>query len=62
MFENYNDVLTIDELSKALRLSRRSVMRLLADGKIPYRKIGRVYRVSKNALLSYVESVSDDTT
>ncbi len=56
MLEEYKDVLTIDEVSKVLRLSRRSVMRLLNSGSIKYRKIGRVYRISKMALLDYLDS------
>lgn len=56
MFENYLDVLTIDEVAEALRIDRRSVMRLLSDGEIEYRKIGRIYRISKKALINYFDS------
>lgn len=55
MLEKYSDVLTIEDTAEALRLSRRSVMHLLNDGKIRYRKIGRVYRISKKALLDYLD-------
>ncbi|MCD7736685.1 MAG: helix-turn-helix domain-containing protein [Lachnospiraceae bacterium] len=55
MLEKYFDVLTIEDTAEALRLSRRSVMHLLNDGKIRYRKIGRVYRISKKALLDYLD-------
>lgn len=60
MLEKYLDVLTIEEVAEALRLSRRSVMRLLANGEIEYRKIGRIYRISKSALLDYLNTQSAD--
>lgn len=40
MLDKYPDVLTIDDVTHVLRISRRSVMRLIADGTISYRKIG----------------------
>lgn len=40
MLDKYPDVLTIDDVAHVLRISRRSVMRLIADGTISYRKIG----------------------
>ncbi len=55
MLEEYQDVLTIQETAEALRLSRRTVMRLLDNGEIRYRKIGRIYRISKNALSDYID-------
>ncbi|MCC8029020.1 MAG: helix-turn-helix domain-containing protein [Lachnospiraceae bacterium] len=47
-------MLTVDEVSNILRISRRSVMRLFADGTISYKKIGRHYRISKSAVLKYL--------
>ncbi|MCD8014432.1 MAG: helix-turn-helix domain-containing protein [Lachnospiraceae bacterium] len=54
MLDNYLDVLTVDDTAAVLRVSRRSVMRLLAEGKIEYRKIGRIYRISKKAIMDYL--------
>lgn len=54
MLDKYPDVLTVDEVANVLRISRRSVMRLFADGTINYKKIGRHYRISKSAVLKYL--------
>ncbi|MCD8154494.1 MAG: helix-turn-helix domain-containing protein [Clostridiales bacterium] len=55
MLDEYLDVLTVKDVAEVLRLSRRSVMHLLHDGDLRYRKIGRIYRISKKALLDYLE-------
>ena len=41
MLESYQDVLDIKDMCKALRIGRKTAFRLLQDGQIPYRKIGR---------------------
>ncbi|MCC8046341.1 MAG: helix-turn-helix domain-containing protein [Clostridiales bacterium] len=59
MLDDYLDVLTIDDTAAVLRLSRRSVKRLLDEGEIEYRKIGRIYRISKKAILDYLYNKPD---
>ncbi len=54
MFEDLPDVITIQEAADALRINRRSVKALMDDNKIEYRKIGRIYRIRKTALLNYL--------
>ena len=39
-----NEALTYDEVAERLRLSRRSLERLVAANKIPHRKLGRAVR------------------
>ncbi len=56
MLDNYRDVLTISEVADALRIDRRTVMRLLSQGDIAYRKIGRIYRISKAAVIAYIDN------
>ncbi|MCC8050273.1 MAG: helix-turn-helix domain-containing protein [Clostridiales bacterium] len=58
MLDDYLDVLTIDDTATVLRISRRSVMRLIDEGKLEYRKIGRIYRISKKAILDYLYNTS----
>ncbi|MCD8075005.1 MAG: helix-turn-helix domain-containing protein [Lachnospiraceae bacterium] len=55
MLDSYSDVLTINDTAEALRLSRRSVKRLMDGGDIRYRKIGRIYRISKKSVLAYLD-------
>jgi len=56
LLEDYLDVLTVDDVCGILRLSRRSVMRLIKSGEIRARKIGRVYRISKYAVVDYLNA------
>lgn len=55
MLENYHDVLNIKDMCTALRIGRKTAYRLLQEGKIPYRRIGRNYKISKQAVVSYLE-------
>ncbi|MCD7762946.1 MAG: helix-turn-helix domain-containing protein [Lachnospiraceae bacterium] len=59
MLDDYLDVLTINDTATVLRISRRSVMRLMDEGKLEYRKIGRIYRISKKAILDYLYNTTD---
>ena len=50
MFENYDDILTVEEACEALRIGYNSMYELLNKG---YRN-GRVWRIPKAALVEYV--------
>jgi len=43
-------VLTIDELSEYLRISKSSLYKLAQDGKVPGQKVGRHWRFRKDAI------------
>ena len=62
MLDNYADVLTIDDVCTALRLSRKTVTALIATGQLPCRKIGRVYRIRKSAVVNYIANDSLPST
>lgn len=49
------DVLTVDQVADLLHISKRSVYKLLSDGSIRHRKIGRIYRIPKQAVVEYLE-------
>ncbi len=55
MLENYHDVLDVKDVCNALRIGRKTAYRLLHEGKIPYRRIGRNYKIRKDAIISYLE-------
>lgn len=61
MLDNYADILTIDDVCTALRLSRKTVTALIATGQLPCRKIGRVYRIRKSAVVNYIANDSIPT-
>lgn len=41
------DILTIDELSKYLRISKSTLYKLVREGRIPSQKVGRHWRFHK---------------
>lgn len=53
-FDNFSDVLTVAELAQLLNISTRSAYQLLHSGEIRYRKIGRIYRISKQEVFDYL--------
>jgi excisionase family DNA binding protein len=51
-----DELLTVEEVAKRLKLSTATVRRLLTRGDIPARKMGvRQWRVSASALRAYIE-------
>ena len=50
----YPDILTINELRSFLRVSYGTAMSLITAGAIPARRIGRDWKVPKQAVLDYV--------
>ena len=54
MLENYMDVLTVEELCDVLKIGKRLAYKLLRNGEIPSLKIGRIYRISKAAVIEYL--------
>lgn len=54
MLKKYTDVLTVKDICEILHISSKSAYALLHDGKIPYLKIGRHYRVAKSALEEFI--------
>ena len=57
MFENYPDVLNIDEACELLRISRKTAYRLIRKGELPARRLGRLHRISKQGLIEYMNSI-----
>ena len=57
MFENYPDVLNIDEVCALLRISRKTAYKLIRNGDLPARRIGRIHRISKQGLIEYVNLI-----
>ena len=54
MLEKYDDILTVKELRKVLHISRKLAYSLLQSGVIVSRKIGRIYRIPKSAVIDYL--------
>ena len=54
MLEEYDTVLTISDLREILNVGRNSVYDLLKEGAIPSFRIGRSWKVPKEALIHYL--------
>jgi len=54
MFVDYPDLLTIEDLRKALDISRSMAYKLINDGKIEHFRIGKVIKIPKNLLIDFI--------
>ena len=54
MFENYEDVLTVEEACEALRIGRNTLYRLLHGNKLKGYRCGRIWKIPRGALREYV--------
>lgn len=55
MDEKLGDVLTIEELSTYLKISKSTLYKLVREGRIPCQKIGRHWRFRKGAIDCWLE-------
>lgn len=53
--KNSPDVLSVQQVAEILNVSQRSVYKLLEKDLIPHRKIGRIYRISKQELINFLK-------
>ncbi|OUN18627.1 MULTISPECIES: helix-turn-helix domain-containing protein [unclassified Flavonifractor] len=49
-----SEVLTVKEAAALLKTSRQQIRRMIQNGELPAVKVGREWRISKNALLDYL--------
>lgn len=54
VLKDYSDILTVEEMSKALGVSSKTGYQLLRENKIEHLKVGRAYKIPKAHLLSYL--------
>lgn len=55
MFEEYQEILTTEELAQILRLNERTVIKLAREGQLPAAKIASQFRFSKEKILEWLE-------
>ena len=55
MDERLGGVMTIDELSEYLRISRSTLYKLAQEGRVPCKKVGRHWRFRKRAIDRWLE-------
>jgi len=54
MFTNFPDVLTVDDIQKALGIGRSMAYRLIQAGEIKHIRIGKSIKIPKLFLIDYV--------
>lgn len=57
MFNEYSDIVTIDELCEMLRIGRNKAYELLRSGKIGAFRSGRLWIVSKEAVEDFIKKM-----
>lgn len=54
LLPNENDVLTVEDIQRILRVSRRVAYDLVRTGKLYAVKCGNIYRIPKTAVINYL--------
>lgn len=57
MRKTYGDVLTIDELSVYVKVSKSTLYKLVREGKVPCQKVGRHWRFRKETIDRWLDDV-----
>lgn len=54
MFENFRDIITVDELCEMLRIGKSKAYHLLRNGKIKAFREDRLWVISKQSVIDYI--------
>ena len=57
-----NDILTIEEAAELLKLSTKTIYRMVRENKLKASKIGRVWRIKKSDIDDYLSQNSNQNT
>jgi excisionase family DNA binding protein len=55
-----DEVLTTQEAAKFLRIDKKLLYKLIDSGEIKARRLGRVYRISKAVLVTYMTGETNE--
>ncbi|MXP75238.1 helix-turn-helix domain-containing protein [Lachnospiraceae bacterium WCA-9-b2] len=58
MFEQYDDILTIEEVAELLRIGMTQAYRIVQSGNLKGYKEGKDWKIPKQALINYMVSQS----
>ena len=56
----YPDALTVKEVGEILRVSTKTVYKLIKDGTVPAVKVGREQRIAKAQLITFLQKYNGD--
>lgn len=54
MFEQYNDIVTIDEMAEMLCIGKNHAYALLQSKKVKAFRKGRIWRIPRQAIIEYI--------
>ena len=57
MFNNYPDIITVEQLAKMLNIGKSSAYSLLQNNQIHHVKVGKKYIIPKTAVLDFVGEI-----
>lgn len=60
IFDSYPDVLDVEDLMKALHISKSVAYQLLREKQISSIRIGRIYKIPKIYLLNFIEKSTQE--
>lgn len=56
MFEEYDDILTIDEVAEALKIGSSHAYHIVRSGNLKAYKEGKDWKIPKSSLINYIQS------
>ncbi len=56
-----NDIMTVDEVAEYLKVSKKSIYRLVKSGKLPAKKVLNKWRFSRDRIKEWIESEKQNT-
>lgn len=59
LFKEFPDVVTVEQMSEMLGISTKTAYRLLQDNVIEHFKIGRIYKIPKFHILTYLNIIQN---
>lgn len=55
MFDEYNDVIRVEDMMVMLKVGKNKAYQLINSGKIRAFRIGKIYKIPKKSVIEYVE-------
>jgi len=59
MFEQYNDLVTVEELCEMLFIGKNAAYKLLAAGKLKCFRINRIWKIPRQSVSEYIKTQSN---
>lgn len=56
MFEEYKDVIRVEDMMEMLKVGKNRAYDLLNSGKIKAFRIGNIYKIPKKSVIEYIEN------